>query len=172
VNEELIWSSVIAWAAQFGGITFIRAHENGLRPSGTYGTINIVSSIEIGRDCEIRTELDPVDFDAKVVSWRSLMLSINVFRSDTLNICEKLKGSLGHPSIQCDYFNAFGISFTRSSNVRRLPSIVKNDWEERSGFDLFVNVVFEHDMVTDSIESVVVEVNKCGVDNINVPDTN
>jgi len=124
------------------------------RPTGAYADVNFVTDVNLGweqRTFENNGGDD--DLTETIEGQRSVFFSINFYRSGATDNSRKVRTGFIRESIQALFISA-GVGLTTRSDVRDLDEALENGWEERSQFDLTVNVVGSDSDVVRSILSV------------------
>lgn len=132
--------NIRTWIADTLSIEVIFSHGKGPRPNGQYAVLNVVSIEKLIED--VRTEARKSDGKVKAnyQGIRKVMISINIYRANTMEQMMKLRGSLEKISTQ-DYFNTLDVGLINSSNVNHIPEQIGKDWEDRSQCDFFFHYI-------------------------------
>lgn len=112
----------------------------GPRPEGQYALLNIVSTEKLINDVRSETRLGDGSIKADYQGVRKVMVSVNVYRDNTMEQMIKLRSSLAKILTQ-DYFNSLNIGLINSSNVNHIPEQIGKDWEDRSQCDFFFHYI-------------------------------
>jgi len=156
MTDDEFYTAIQVWASGVAGIPFIQAYQNGARPSGAYGTFNLIQSAQYGKDTIL---LEPVEIEGLAYTKQTIIgnrvhtLSMNVYRmTNPIEVCNKLKASLRAFTVTRDVMDKANIGFVSASAVRRLPVEIDNRWEDRAQFDIVLNVKVVYNDVIESIE--------------------
>ena len=123
------------------GIPSIFAYGEGTRPNGTYATLNVVSIEKLIEDTLVAERQVGGEIKATYKGIRKVMLSMNIYRGESMQSMMDLRSSLSRVITQ-DYFNDLDIGILNPSDVRHIPEQIGQHWEDRSQCDFFFHVVF------------------------------
>lgn len=136
------------------GYTIKAKQPNAPRPTGGYAAVDFVTGQSLG--WEQRTfennESDP-DLTENIKGLRNITMSINFYRDNAMDNSRKVRTGLIRESVQ-SLFSAAGVGLVSRSEVRDIDEPRDSGWEERSEFDLVVNVVGSDSDIVRSILAV------------------
>jgi len=169
INIAAIKTALHAWCTDETGELFIFTSQNAPKPTGPFGTIRINSNLTLNRAIKTNTrEIDEnitTDYEISGI----LMVSINTYKDDALQLISNLKSSLDKDSV-IDYFNSNNIGILNQSEIRNINEVENKEWEERGQCDFFFNVIsstqetggnsIEKIEVTDEINNDIIIVEK------------
>jgi hypothetical protein len=142
LDLKCIEDAVIKWAEEYACRKAIIAHPNAPRPTVPYTLINIMTPTVIG-DCEDKYEaIDPVapetvrSIKAEYSHVYNLLVSINFYRDSAMAAAIKLRDSVCLITVK-DQLWADGLAFVTTSEIRDVPEIIDQQWEERAQVDFF-----------------------------------
>lgn len=132
--------NIRTWVVNVLGVEVIFSHGSGPRPSGKYAVINILNIESVMTPEVIQTRQGDGAIQADYNNIQKSMVSINIYRDDSLDSMINLKNSLGKISIQ-DYFNNLNIGILVPNAINRVPEQIGKSWENRSQCDYFFHYV-------------------------------
>ena len=147
-------NALYTWIFGVMNITTIFAKPNAPRPkTGPYITIHVAQSVPLSMVEAEYTLNDDDEEDIKLeVDYskvEELFVSINTFRTNALQNATKIKDSLDRVTVT-DQLWASGLGYSRTSAVRDIDTVVREQWEERGQFDVFFNVrTLDEETITD-----------------------
>lgn len=159
IDYTLIENQIKTWVKNetlLADSQVISANDNHTRPTGQYVTVKIYDAVKIGHDTynAIASTNNTVNLNYSGV--RKIMISINLFR-DGLDTAQNQMAKLVSSFNRIDtgiYFESLNMGIIDSSEVRDLPSLVNNNWEERKQCDFFIYVVDNDTVNVESIEHI------------------
>lgn len=136
INIDTIENALRIWAVGVTGLEVIFANPNADRPTTSYVLIHIFQNVSVGtREAREELKIDK-STDIDYSNLELLSVSINVYYSNAYKLATKLKDSLGRVTVTDQLFAA-GLGYSKAGNVRDIPEIINEQWEERSQFDCF-----------------------------------
>ncbi len=123
-----------------GKTNTIRSRQDGPRPKGSYADIGTISDISLHWEQSTLADRQDNDLDQTIEGQRELMYSIGFYRTGSMDLAKSTHIGLIRNSIQ-ELFKAANIGLIRRSEIRDISEALENGWEERSQFDIFLNMV-------------------------------
>lgn len=136
------------------GYTIKAKQKDAPRPTGAYAVVDFLASQSLGweqRDFS-NNESDP-DLTESISGLRNITMSVNFYRDNAMDNSRKVRTGLIRESIQ-SLFKGAGVGLVSRSEVRDIDEPTNDGWEERSEFDLVVNVVGNDSDIVRSILAV------------------
>ncbi len=140
----------------------IRGEQNAPRPAGVsaplpvgdYATVDFVSDVGVGLEefTGVDRTIDP-DIDRTTSGLRELMVSVGFYRDNSVDNARRVHLGLAGDTIR-GLLHEGGLGLIRRSAVRRMSERLKNGWEERAQFDIFLSAVASNVEVIKSILSM------------------
>ena len=134
-----ILETLYNWVKIQNGIEVIYAYQNAPALENLYATLEIVNDSSTSF---AQIESNDLQIDKTVdISIRinfETFVSINIFGTEAYEKALQLKQSL-YSQATTDLFNENNIGFVRTSDIRKLNEIIRQQYEPRSQFDLFLN---------------------------------
>lgn len=136
------------------GYTIKAKQPDAPRPTGAYAAVDFVAGQSLGWEQReyANNESDP-DLTETIKGLRNITMSINFFRDNAMDNSRKVRTGLVRESVQ-SLFSAAGVGLVSRSEVRDIDEPRDSGWEERSEFDLVVNVVGTDSDIVRSILAV------------------
>ena len=124
------------------------------RPIGAYADVDFVSDTSIGWEQQelVNNGGDP-DLTERITGMREIMMSVNFYRSNSIDNARKVRTGLIRESIQ-ELFKAANLGLIRRSDVREISEPLEDGWEERSQFDIVLSATGTDSDIVRSILAV------------------
>lgn len=132
----------------------IAAQQNAPRPSGAYGSVHLSSDTTLGweqKTYSANVDPDP-DLTETIEGLRQLSYTLAFFRDSAIDNSRAVRTGLIRQSIH-DMFNATKVGLTTREQILEISEPLENGWEERSQFDVVVNIVGTDSDVVRAIET-------------------
>ena len=163
ILKEAITGDLCAWFATLTAGIFIQANpqpdsdiEETPRPTGLYGTVNIVTLGSAGATDRVtytNQVLPDLDLAETIEGHRLLHISINTFRRGAFDLINSLYTKLGFTRT-LEHFDLINMGYVRRSGIRDLTIPMGGGREERHQFDLFLHTVASDQDVVTCIETL------------------
>jgi len=133
------------------GYTIKAKQEDAPRPKGAYAVVDFLTGESIGWEQRNFTNNQAdLDLTESISGLRNITMSINFYRDNAMDNSRKVRTALVRESIQ-SLFSEAGVGLVSRSEVRDIDSPTQDGWEERSQFDLVLNVVGTDSDIVQSI---------------------
>ena len=159
INYTTIENNIKNWIRTETGLSsgnVISQNDNHPRPIGQYATVRIFDAVVIGHDTFTTTNSinDTVNLNYK--GLRRIMVGVNIYRDGTVtaqNQMARLVSSFNRIDTGY-YFSDLGYGIINSSEIRDLPELVNNNWENRKQCDFFIYVTDDETINIEAITKV------------------
>jgi len=151
--------NIRTWIVNTLNVEVIYSHGKGPRPKGQYAVMNVVNIGKLIKDEISVTREVNGDIRADYKGIKKTMVSINIYRDDTMQLMTNLKSSLSTILTQ-DYFNALDIGIISPDGINHIPEQIGKDWENRSQCDFSF-----HYIPTVSSDADISEIKKVDITN-------
>ena len=152
MNSAAQFEALRAWLLPITGLpAIIRAHPNAPRPQGRYGVLNLLSDERINWPHDITYAEDTAGATQIMHETREAAWSLNAYGEPA---SDALRGVQSASMSSASLLDLFPLVLNRTSQVRRLPELVGNRWEDRAQIDLFVRYQFRPEFAVDVVETV------------------
>lgn len=125
------------------------------RPDGSYADVDFLSQATIGWD-ERSLENNGDDITENISGMREVVMSIGFFRDNAIDNARKVHTGLIRSSIQT-LWNTAGIGLTKRGAITEITEALETTWEERSTFDITLNLIGDDTDIIGSILSVEID---------------
>ena len=133
------------------GLVAIPGNTAGASPMGAYATVYLLSDADSGLPFEVlKEEEDETTITRHTYSGRRAIFSLQFYRDGAIDAARRLKQFVRVEAGRELLFGA-GLTFEKTTEVRRIDTLVSNLFEERAGFDLTLLYKMR---VTDTISSL------------------
>lgn len=130
--------------------------EEAPRPTGLYGSVNVVTIISQGATDSITYQnqmLPDVDLIETVEGHRLMQVSINAFRQGAFDLINLIYNKLQRTS-SIEHFNSINLGYVSRSEIRNVDIPSSGGLEERHQFDLFLHTVATDSEIVTAIETL------------------
>jgi len=152
-NEIKTW--IKATTGLYDGLV-ISQNDNHARPVGQYATVRIFDAVKLGHDTYTAIASINNTVNLNYSGVRKIMIGINIYR-DSIETSQDQMAKLVSSFNRLDtaiYFESLNMGIIDSSEVRDLPELVNDNWEERKQCDFFIYVVDDETVNVESIEHI------------------
>lgn len=159
INYTTIENQLKTWIKTETGLAdthVISQNDNHPRPIGQYATVRIFDAIAEGHDTynAIASANNTVNLNYSGV--RRVMIGVNIYR-DGITTAQNQMAKLVSSFNRVDtgyYFQSLNLGIINSSEIRDLPELVNDVWENRKQCDFFIYVNDEETINIESIEHI------------------
>ena len=124
------------------------------RPTGDYGDVDFISDTSVGwEQMSGEDQIEGTKINSKSEGLREIALSIGFYRGSSVDNARKVHQGLVRESIQ-SLFSEANVGLIRRSEVREISEALKNGWEERAQFDIFLSAVGTDVDIIESIDTL------------------
>lgn len=159
MTDDEIYSAVVRWFASTTSVLFIRAHEDGDRPEGVYGVVNMTGYVEVREHPQttlwVRNPDGPNGESNRSVATPLIetewQFSIHVYGEGGSDVLRPVRSAF-HLS-QANEPLLPNLVIFDISQVRKVPEYVNEQWEDRAQMDFMVRGLTRDGILQDTIET-------------------
>jgi hypothetical protein len=133
----------------------IKAKQKGARkPKQAFADVDIIStSLLSWEEIKYTNRVEDDDLDWQSSSSNEIVVSVGFHKDNAADNAKKVHQGLIRESVQ-SLFRQGNLALIRRSEVRDVSNTLENGWEDRSQFDIFLNVVRTDSDIVKSIMSL------------------
>lgn len=156
INQTDLENAVFDWIISVLDIEVRVAHSKAKRPQVPYATINFITFTSLSTKGSSKRLEEDETVTITYATLNSLTVSINIFYENAYSNCIKLKHSLESVLVSEDLYSK-GLGYLNTSDVRDIPSVINEEWEERAQIDVNFSVISEDTENIETIQKIEIE---------------